>query len=106
MGENKLTTVLPNANSNTMQMLRNVPKSITRDQLMDAVNKDFKGLYDFLYIPDDASEGGNRGFAFLNFKANEQAEKFAEKFNDTPALELFGVAGEEDTPCKVVNAKL
>lgn len=104
--EHKLNALLPKATSNTMQMLRNVPKTITRQELMDVVDKDFKGKYDFLYIPDDAAEGGNRGFAFLNFESKEQAEKFVEKFNEKSPKEVFGVGGEEDMNCKVVNAKL
>lgn len=104
--EPRLTELLPDSTPQSMQMLRNIPNSVTRKDLMELVDKTLKGEYNFLYIPDNAVEGGNRGFAFVNFKDVKKATVFVEQFNDKHPNEIFGVGEPDAQNCKVVNAKL
>eukprot|EP00930_Biecheleria_cincta_P020256 TRINITY_DN15271_c0_g1_i2.p1 TRINITY_DN15271_c0_g1~~TRINITY_DN15271_c0_g1_i2.p1 ORF type:complete len:270 (+),score=31.84 TRINITY_DN15271_c0_g1_i2:78-812(+) len=51
----------------TTLMIRNVPRSFTRDTLMAVLDRvGFKGKYDFLYLPIHFSSDAGFGYAFVN----------------------------------------
>ena len=50
-----LALLLPDATDKTMLMIQNITTSITRDELVECVNSNFLGHYDFLYLPWDGN---------------------------------------------------
>jgi len=59
-------------------MLRNLPNNYTHEQVVQMLNDhNFKGKYDFVYLPYDFSrhfsQQANKGYAFINFVSNEEA---------------------------------
>lgn len=61
----------------TTVMIKHIPLKYTQRQLMQEINKNgFAERYDFLYMPADARNHGNRGFAFVNFLDAEIALEF------------------------------
>jgi len=106
-----LSAVLPNATSSTMLMLKNVPTSFSRAQLIKVFNEKFKGAYDFLYVPGDfmGSNGtASRGFGFINFRTVKRAQQFTKEFDQKKMSECFGitVSESEDKVCEVQQARL
>lgn len=77
--------VLDNSGTRTTMMLRNLPSSLTRANLLDIL--DDKGLgckYDFVYLPIDFVSGASLGYAFVNFvdsKIAHQAINLLHGFN-------------------------
>ncbi|CEM02076.1 unnamed protein product [Vitrella brassicaformis CCMP3155] len=65
----------------TTVMLRNIPNKYTQRMLLDVMNKHFKGLYDFFYLPIDFRNKCNVGYAFINFIHSHYAEMFKNMFH-------------------------
>lgn len=106
-----LAGVLPQATPSTMLMLKNVPTSFDRGQLIKVFNERYKGTYDFLYLPGDfhtANGACNRGFVFINFRSPKKAQQFAKDFHDKKMSECFAINVEEadDKVCEVQQARL
>eukprot|EP00928_Gymnodinium_smaydae_P079873 TRINITY_DN63704_c0_g1_i1.p1 TRINITY_DN63704_c0_g1~~TRINITY_DN63704_c0_g1_i1.p1 ORF type:complete len:712 (+),score=146.15 TRINITY_DN63704_c0_g1_i1:61-2196(+) len=102
-----LSAVLPQATSSSMQMLKNLPTDMTRDEFAERMAERYSGLYDFLFMPCDDTLAANKGFAFVNFRQNKKAEKFAKDCNGVNAHDCIGArAKTEDEACVVVAAKL
>eukprot|EP00929_Paragymnodinium_shiwhaense_P020426 TRINITY_DN13625_c0_g1_i1.p1 TRINITY_DN13625_c0_g1~~TRINITY_DN13625_c0_g1_i1.p1 ORF type:complete len:407 (+),score=80.71 TRINITY_DN13625_c0_g1_i1:136-1356(+) len=71
---------LPMGSPTTLQ-LRNVPNKYTQPKLMDEINQSgFEGSYDYLYLPTGSNVHSNIGYAFLNFRNAESAERFRTAF--------------------------
>lgn len=102
-------SLLPSASQETLFMLRGVPLSYTRQQLVDFLKRKFDSEFDFVFLPekpDAQSEGPcNRGFAFVNFKSVEKATEFKEDFSGKQATEVFPET-ESDKACEVVAARM
>jgi len=63
-------------------MIQQVPFKYTQSELMNEINQNgFEGTYDFLYLPVDARNPGNRGFGFINFLSAALAEKFYQTYS-------------------------
>uniref|UniRef100_A0A0G4I6G8 Mei2-like C-terminal RNA recognition motif domain-containing protein n=1 Tax=Chromera velia CCMP2878 TaxID=1169474 RepID=A0A0G4I6G8_9ALVE len=69
-GDNGLTTI----------MLRNIPNKYTQKMLLDVVNEEFRGLFDFFYLPIDFRNKCNVGYAFINFLHPHYARMFKDAF--------------------------
>eukprot|EP00927_Polykrikos_kofoidii_P044411 TRINITY_DN38390_c0_g1_i1.p1 TRINITY_DN38390_c0_g1~~TRINITY_DN38390_c0_g1_i1.p1 ORF type:complete len:880 (-),score=187.55 TRINITY_DN38390_c0_g1_i1:153-2642(-) len=70
-------------------MLRDIPNKYTRDMLLDCLNKDFKGAFDFLYMPIDFRNRCNVGYAFINFKETKACQRFVSAFHGVNATKCL-----------------
>lgn len=67
----------------TTVMMQQIPFKYTQRQLMNEINDaGFAGSYDFLYLPVDAKNPGNRGFGFINFLSARLAQEFYSRYFD------------------------
>mmetsp|Transcript_135882 Transcript_135882/g.344016 ORF Transcript_135882/g.344016 Transcript_135882/m.344016 type:complete len:426 (+) Transcript_135882:110-1387(+) len=67
----------------TTMMLRNIPNRYTQNTLLEEIdNFGFFGSYDFFYLPMDVHNRSNVGYAFINFLAPTDAERFRRVFGD------------------------
>lgn len=62
------------AGSPTTLALRNIPKSYARGMLLELLDADFAGQYNFVYLPSDFKCLAVYGYAFVNFTSHEVAE--------------------------------
>jgi hypothetical protein len=51
----------------TTIMVRNIPNKFKQMQLLDMINLNHKGKYDYFYLPMDLKTQCNVGYAFINF---------------------------------------
>jgi len=66
----------------TTAMLRNIPNKYTRDMLKERLNHEFRGKYNFLYLPIDFKNKCNVGYGFINFISSNDCQLFAERFHN------------------------
>merc|ERR1712232_97305 len=89
----------------TTAMLRNIPNKYTRDMLIRQLSHDFKGEFDFLYLPIDFKNKCNVGYSFINFRSQDAYERFERQFNGVDVRKcLPGMNSEkiaEVTPARV-----
>jgi RNA recognition motif-containing protein len=64
----------------TTVMIRNLPGRYTQKNLSDEVSV-VNTNFDFLYMPPSSKTGGNKGFAFVNFRDEESASMFKAEFD-------------------------
>jgi len=62
-----LDRVLSGEEKRTTLMIKNIPNKYDQDSLLEAINVNFVGLYDFFYLPMDFKNKCNVGYAFINF---------------------------------------
>merc|ERR1740121_1967714 len=96
-------------------MLRGVPLTRVRSDVIDTVNEQFAKLYDFLFLPPDTKFQGNKGIMFINFRSTETAEEFTRAFHERKVSECFpggtaaegaAVEGDDEKNCSVESAKV
>lgn len=64
----------------TTVMLRNLPNRYTRAMLLDMLDEDFAGRYDFVYLPIDFKTHNGLGYAFVDLNSPEDAKAFRSHF--------------------------
>jgi len=62
-------------------MIKNIPNKYDQISLLEVINKNFAGSYDFFYLPIDFKNKCNVGYAFINFIQYETVKKFYEEFH-------------------------
>ncbi|KCZ78463.1 hypothetical protein H311_00502 [Anncaliia algerae PRA109] len=62
-------------------MIKNIPNKYTVDMLIDLLNEDHVGEYDFLYLRMDFVNECNVGYAFVNFKSCHSLISFYNKIH-------------------------
>lgn len=63
----------------TTLMLRNLPRGLTRDMLMDLLSDEGYGLViNFIYVPMNFQAGENFGYGFINLTTHQEAERCRE----------------------------
>jgi len=65
----------------TTVMLRNIPNKYTREMLIKQLCIDYKGLFDFIYLPIDFKNKCNVGYAFINFRTFATCDRFINAFH-------------------------
>lgn len=65
----------------TTVMLRNIPNKFMPDALAAQLNNEYKGMFDFMYLPIDFKNKCNVGYGFVNFRTPELCSKFVHSFN-------------------------
>jgi len=96
-----LSSVLPASTAETMLRFKGLPTSFSRDQILEKLLADFKGDFDFLFVPVNNKENSNRGFCFVNFRTVEKAKAFTEKYNEKSAKEVFSLEDDASEACVV-----
>ena len=48
-------------------MVRNIPNKYKQGVLMNEINRNHAGKYNFFYLPIDFKNDANVGYAFINF---------------------------------------
>ncbi|XP_047327757.1 protein MEI2-like 5 isoform X2 [Impatiens glandulifera] len=65
----------------TTLMIKNIPNKYTSNMLIAAIDENFKGSYDFFYLPIDLKNKCNMGYAFINMISLSHVIFFYEAFN-------------------------
>mmetsp|Transcript_43529 Transcript_43529/g.79681 ORF Transcript_43529/g.79681 Transcript_43529/m.79681 type:complete len:454 (-) Transcript_43529:219-1580(-) len=65
----------------TTVMFRNIPNKYTREMLVNQLEQEMRGLFDFVYLPIDFKNKCNVGYAFINFRSIEACMTFVNRFN-------------------------
>lgn len=71
-----------NAGKSTL-MIRNIPNKYTQDLMLERIDRNFQGHYDFFYLPIDFKNKCNVGYAFINFLQVNSIKPFYQEFNNT-----------------------
>ncbi|CAE7253837.1 ML4 [Symbiodinium natans] len=100
-----LASILPSASAETLLMLKGVPATYARDQLVEKLKSKYGAAFDFLFLPNDTKSEGNRGHAFINFSKSDTAKTFQEDFAGKPMKDVFD-GTEDDKVCEVVAARM
>jgi len=66
----------------TTIMIKNIPNKYTQQLLLDEINRNHYGKYDFFYLPIDYSNRANVGYAFVNFVHHLFILDFYEEFHN------------------------
>ncbi|KDD71869.1 RNA recognition motif 2 [Helicosporidium sp. ATCC 50920] len=70
-GEDQRTTV----------MIKNIPNKYTQKMLLALIDADFRGEYDFFYLPIDFKNKCNVGYAFINMTSTQRLPDFKRRFD-------------------------
>jgi len=76
-----LKAVKDGRDGRTTLMIKNIPNKYNQEMLLETINKNYKGTFDFFYLPIDFKNKCNVGYAFINFIKPETVADFYEDFN-------------------------
>jgi RNA recognition motif-containing protein len=93
--------VLNGEDIRTTLMIKNIPNKYDQDMLLTTVDKKYRGLYDFFYLPIDFKNKCNVGYAFVNFIQPVTIAQFYEDFNNKK-WEKFN----SEKVCKIAYARI
>lgn len=79
-----LEKIINETDQRTTLMIKNIPRNIIQSYLMEIINKKFKNLFNFFYLPIDFIKKENAGYAFINFKNSKHIVDFYIEFNEKP----------------------
>ena len=65
----------------TTLMVKNIPNKYSRKMLITELNKNYRGGFDFLYLPIDFKNQCNVGYAFLNFRTPSITARFMQQYH-------------------------
>lgn len=80
--------ILTGKDLRTSVMIKNIPNKYSQQLLLETIDKDFRGKYDFFYLPIDFKNKCNVGYAFLNFLSPTTIIPFLSQFKERK-WELF-----------------
>lgn len=80
--ELNVSKILSGEDKRTSLMIKNIPNKYNQDMVLEALNHNHDGLYDFFYLPIDFKNKCNVGYAFINFKNPLSIPSFYEEFNN------------------------
>lgn len=76
-----LNSLLTGSDARTTIMVRNIPNKYNQIMLLEEVNLNHEGTYDFFYLPIDFKNKCNVGYCFINFLEPEFIVPFVNEFN-------------------------
>eukprot|EP00802_Teleaulax_amphioxeia_P005655 Tamp_05659.p1 GENE.Tamp_05659~~Tamp_05659.p1 ORF type:complete len:786 (+),score=139.56 Tamp_05659:308-2359(+) len=85
----------------TTVMVKNIPNKYTQRNLLDLIDGNYAGKYDFFYLPIDFKNKCNLGYAFINFRNPTSIGPFFREF-DQMRWERFN----SDKICLVTYARI
>jgi hypothetical protein len=85
----------------TTLMIKNIPNKYDQEMLLAAIDRKYKGTYDFFYLPIDFKNKCNVGYAFINFTDPHTIAPFYEDFNNKK-WEKFN----SEKVCKITYARI
>lgn len=89
-------------NGATTLMIRNLPYSVTCEELLQAVDASgFASLYSFVYLPHKIVGNRNLGFAFINFVNADAATQFQSEWHKSRHLKAKGNKAKSINPLNV-----
>eukprot|EP00210_Caulerpa_lentillifera_P008615 g8219.t1 len=66
----------------TTLMIKNIPNKYTQKLLLERIEEEFKGMFDFLYLPIDFKNKCNVGYGFINMRKLEYIPPFVEHIHE------------------------
>jgi len=76
-----IEAIICGSDQRTTVMIKNIPNKYTQKLLIEAIDKNNKGSYNFFYLPIDFKNKCNVGYAFINFKTATGLLEFYKEFN-------------------------
>ncbi|KAA8526209.1 hypothetical protein F0562_008052 [Nyssa sinensis] len=76
-----LDKIISGEDTRTTLMIKNIPNKYTSKMLLEAIDENHRGTYDFLYLPIDFKNKCNVGYAFINMVSPSNIIPFFKAFN-------------------------